>query len=294
MTTWDLQQIIGVPKTAEIPKLLLECIAEAFGTFVIVFFGCGSALSPGLSNTHYPDVVQISLAFGLAVFVGAQITGSISGGYMNPAVTLAGLIVGRLSLIRSILFVLFQIVGGIAGAGILSMLTPHELLKPETRNLGMNAVHSSFSIEACPNKTAVDGKPCFDENLSVTQIQGLIMEHIVTMVFIALILNVTEPKSEPQWSPPMMIGLTVTLCHVLLIPYTGCSVNPARSLGPAVIQKNFKDQWIFWIGPLSGGLVAAINHIIVMKVLSKTEYSVNKSKSIRRNQIGLEENNVQL
>merc|ERR1712110_173059 len=132
MTMWD------IPKKSEIPKLLLECIAEAFGTFIIVFFGCGSALSPATSNTQWPDVVQISLAFGLAVFVGAQITGPISGGYMNPAVTFAGFIVGRLSLIRSILFVIFQIIGGIAGAGILTLLTPHEIV--EARSLGMNSL----------------------------------------------------------------------------------------------------------------------------------------------------------
>merc|ERR1712002_998975 len=173
---------------AELPKLFLECVAEAFGTFVIVFFGCGSALSPGLRNDLYPDVVQISLAFGLAVFVGAQITGPISGGYMNPAVTLAGLIVGRLSLIRSILFVLFQMVGGIVGAGVLSLLTPPEIV--ESRNLGMNAVQK-FKFCVPINQTVVNGPTCLEEDFSVTQIQGLVMEHLVTMVFIALILHVT-------------------------------------------------------------------------------------------------------
>jgi len=266
MTMWD------IPKKSEIPKLLLECIAEAFGTFIIVFFGCGSALSPATSNTQWPDVVQISLAFGLAVFVGAQITGPISGGYMNPAVTFAGFIVGRLSLIRSIIFVIFQIIGGIAGAGILTLLTPHEIV--EARSLGMNSL-ANFKYDV---EYEVEARTS-----SVAPIQGLFMEHVVTMVFIALILHVTEPKNGLQWSPPMMIGLTVTLCHVLLIPYTGCSVNPARSLGPAVIQGNFKDQWIFWIGPLSGGLVAAIYHVIVMKILPKTE-----PKNIKNNQVGLD------
>ena len=110
MAKWNFKQFLGVPTLAEMPKLLLECICEAFGTFIIVFFGCGSVLSPSLSEN---DVVQISLAFGLAVFVGVQINGPISGGYLNPAVTLAGLIAGRISMIRTIVFMIFQIIGGI-------------------------------------------------------------------------------------------------------------------------------------------------------------------------------------
>jgi len=94
------------------------------------------------------------------------------------------------------------------------------------------------------------------------------MELIVTMVFVLLILNVTEERNGPQWSPPMMIGLTVTLAHVLLIPYTGCSINPARSLGPAVVLGNMKDQWIFWAGPLGGGLLAGLFHTIGEKILN--------------------------
>ena len=88
----------------------------------------------------------------------------------------------------------------------------------------------------------------------------------------------------------MMIGLTVTLCHLILIPYTGCSVNPARSFGPAVVQGNFKDHWIFWVGPLTGGLVAGINHVIMLKLLSKTtDYVTKKSKTIKKSQVAMEE-----
>ena len=87
----------------------------------------------------------------------------------------------------------------------------------------------------------------------------------------------------------MMIGLTVTLCHLILVPYTGCSVNPARSFGPAVIQGNFKDHWIFWVGHLSGGLVAGINHVIMLKLLSKSTDLDKKSKNIRSSQVAMEE-----
>jgi len=239
--------IIGVPKREELPKLVLECIAEAFGTFIIVFFGCGSALRPALSHQEF-DVVQVSLAFGLAVFVGAQVCGPISGGYMNPAVVIGGLVARRLSAIRSILFVAFQIIGAIVGAGVLQAFTPNTL--PQ-HSLGMNSLYDNQNPDT-----------------QVRAYQGFFMELIVTMVFVLLILNVTEERNGPQWSPPMMIGLTVTLAHVLLIPYTGCSINPARSLGPAVVMGDMKDQWIFWAGPLGGGLLAGLFHTIGEKILN--------------------------
>jgi len=258
--------IIGVPKREELPKLVLECIAEAFGTFIIVFFGCGSALRPALSHQEF-DVVQVSLAFGLAVFVGAQVCGPISGGYMNPAVVIGGLVARRLSMIRSILFVAFQIIGAIVGAGVLQAFTPNTL---PAHSLGMNSLYDKRepTVEAC---NAIDIKSGMDDckpAFAVSAYQGFFMELIVTMVFVLLILNVTEERNGPQWSPPMMIGLTVTLAHVLLIPYTGCSINPARSLGPAVVMGDMTDQWIFWAGPLGGGLLAGLFHTIGEKILN--------------------------
>jgi len=264
--------IIGVPKREELPKLVLECIAEAFGTFIIVFFGCGSALRPAQSHQEF-DVVQVSLAFGLAVFVGAQVCGPISGGYMNPAVVIGGLVARRLSAIRSILFVAFQIIGAIVGAGVLQAFTPNTLPK---HGLGMNSLYDKreVTVEACnalANHTVgITGgidEACKDA-FKVSAYQGFFMELIVTMVFVLLILNVTEERNGPQWSPPMMIGLTVTLAHVLLIPYTGCSINPARSLGPAVVMGDMTDQWIFWAGPLGGGLLAGLFHTIGEKILN--------------------------
>merc|ERR1711971_928969 len=135
--------IIGVPKKEDLPKLVLECIAEAFGTFIIVYFGCGSALRPATSHQEV-DVVQVSLAFGLAVFVGAQVCGPISGGYMNPAVVIGGLVARRLSVIRSILFVAFQIIGAIVGAGVLQAFTPNTL---PAHSLGLNALQKATNLQ---------------------------------------------------------------------------------------------------------------------------------------------------
>jgi len=126
----------------------------------------------------------------------------------------------------------------------------------------------SSSCDALQEGSWTDGYDACEAELTVSAYQGFFMELIVTMVFVLLILNVTEERNGPQWSPPMMIGLTVTLAHVLLIPYTGCSINPARSLGPAVVLGNMKDQWIFWAGPLGGGLLAGLFHTIGEKILN--------------------------
>ena len=151
----------------------------------------------------------------------------------------------------------------------------------------------------CDNQ-ANDTTLCIDENLSVTPFQGLIIEHIGTLILTMTVLSITDSRAEQYWSPSLMIGLTVALCHLLMIPYTGCSVvsiffswkrsvcyiltnffkNPARSFGPALIMNNFKNHWIFWIGPMSGALAGAINHRILGKFAYCKKYEVNSQEKI--------------
>ena len=123
MTKWDLQLFLGLPTTKQDwPQVLVECLAEIFGTFIIVFFGCGSVLSPAVQdndiiNKNIVDIVQISLAFGLAVFVGVHLAGPVSGGYLNPALALGSMVAGHLSLFRALLFIICQLIGAIGKIG---------------------------------------------------------------------------------------------------------------------------------------------------------------------------------
>ena len=109
------------------PQVLVECLAEIFGTFIIVFFGCGSVLSPAVQdndiiNKNIVDIVQISLAFGLAVFVGVHLAGPVSGGYLNPALALGSMVAGHLSLFRALLFVICQLIGAIGKIGFFYLM----------------------------------------------------------------------------------------------------------------------------------------------------------------------------
>ena len=136
MSKWDLQLFLGLPTKQDWPQLLIECFAEIFGTFIIVFFGCGSVLSPAVQvsfqqffmfmektkkffskdndiNKNIVDIVQISLAFGLAVFVGVHLAGPVSGGYLNPALALGSLVTGQIGLFRVLLFIISQLIGAI-------------------------------------------------------------------------------------------------------------------------------------------------------------------------------------
>ena len=136
MSKWDLQLFLGLPTKQDWPQLLIECFAEIFGTFIIVFFGCGSVLSPAVQvsfqqffmfmektkknfskdndiNKNIVDIVQISLAFGLAVFVGVHLAGPVSGGYLNPALALGSLVAGQIGLFRVFLFIISQLIGAI-------------------------------------------------------------------------------------------------------------------------------------------------------------------------------------
>ena len=136
MSKWDLQLFLGLPTKQDWPQLLIECFAEIFGTFIIIFFGCGSVLSPAVQvsfqqffmfmektkknfskdndiNKNIVDIVQISLAFGLAVFVGVHLAGPVSGGYLNPALALGSLVAGQIGLFRVLLFIISQLIGAI-------------------------------------------------------------------------------------------------------------------------------------------------------------------------------------
>merc|ERR1719208_345316 len=194
---------------------------------LLVIFGCGTAMQLGENDFGY--TTKVSLAFGLAVMAIACFTGHVSGGNLNPAVSVGLLAGGELSLIKCCLYILAQCLGAIAGAGILYGATK----EAERDSLGSNAIGST------------------------TPFGGMMMELIGSMVLVLVVYATAvdkKNKSSPM-VPPLLIGLTVTVCHLLLIPYTGTSINPARSLGPALVSNTWGDHWVFWVGPLLGGAI---------------------------------------
>ena len=215
-------------------------IAEAFGTAVLVLFGCGTAVVTNHFNAGKEvNVTLISLAFGLSIIAAAYAIGHISGCHVNPAVSLAMLINGKLSVTDFFGYVVGQVAGAFAGSGILKLICVTS--EPDiTNGLGANGYGA--------------------ESLTHISLTGAIaVEIVLTFVFILTILGVTSSEKTSHMAG-IVIGLTLTFVHILGIPLTGTSVNPARSLAPAVLQGGSAlDQvWVFILAPLAGAAVAGL------------------------------------
>ena len=206
-------------------------IAEFIGTFVLVLFGTGIAIVSG------GDLVATSLAFGLAIVAEAYVIGNISGCHVNPAVSLAMFISKKLSRQDFIWYVVAQILGAITGTGLLYLILSNT-------SLGTVALGANYYGEMSAN--------------NITMLGAFATEMILTCVFIYTILGVTSDEKNSSISG-LVIGLTLTFVHLIGIPLTGTSVNPARSLAPALFLggEALKQVWLFIVAPLIGGAGAA-------------------------------------
>ena len=208
--------------------------AEMIGTMVLVLMGCGAAVSLGCTNAIAATVVGTSLAFGLAVVAMAYAIGGISGCHINPAITFGCWLSKRISGKDAAMYVIFQCIGAFIGSAILYALvqTSPELAQGTTT--GANACSGSVT-------------------------NGLIAEIVLTALFVLVVLGTTDEKKGAGNFAGLAIGLSLVLIHLVGIHYTGTSVNPARSLAPAIFQGGvaLEQVWVFWVGPLVGGAIAA-------------------------------------
>lgn len=216
-------------------------IAEFIGTMVLVILGCGSAVAAntllGTMGVTMPlaySSLLIAFAFGLALIAMAYSIGNVSGCHINPAVSLAMLISGKLSIKDFAGYVASQVLGAIVGALILNMLFGSNV------SLGQNGFGANSALGVSANV-------------------AFLAEVVLTFIFVLLILGVTS-KKEYSANAGLMIGLALTVVHILGIPFTGTSVNPARSIGPALIAggEALSQVWVFILAPLVGAAVAAI------------------------------------
>jgi len=217
-----------------------RCIAEFFGTFWLVFGGCGSAVLAAAFPTLGIGFVGVSLAFGLTVLTMAYTLGHISGGHFNPAVTL-GLITGKRFPAKDFVpYVISQVVGAVAAAGVLYVIASGKAGFSTSGGFASNGydLHSpgGYSLVAC-----------------------LLAEVVLTMFFLLVIMGSTD-KRVPNGFAPIAIGLGLTLIHLISIPVTNTSVNPARSTGPALFVGGWavKQLWLFWLAPLVGGALGGV------------------------------------
>ncbi len=208
-----------------------------FGTMVLVLMGCGAAVSLGCNNADPETVVGTAFAFGLAVVAMAYTIGGISGCHINPAITLGCFLSGRMNAKDCGMYMVFQVIGAIIGSAILFALT-----------------ESSGLVGTGANDLQANGAG------TITAIGGLLAEIVFTCVFVLVVLGATSKTNGATNNfAGLAIGLSLVLVHLCCIRYTGTSVNPARSIGPALFQGGtaLANLWIFIIGPLVGGAIAA-------------------------------------
>lgn len=207
--------------------------AEMIGTAILVFMGCGSAMVLGcdVPGGH----LAVALAFGLSIVATAYVIGGISGCHINPAVSLAMLLSKRLSAADFAGYAVAQVIGAVIGAGLLKLLTGFGVADL-TGALGSNGVTGAGGIGG-----------------------AFFVEVILTFIFVFTILGVTSDESK-SGQAGIVIGLTLTFVHIVGIPLTGTSVNPARSIGPALFVGGaaLSEVWVFILAPLVGGALAAV------------------------------------
>lgn len=209
------------------PALWRAVAAEFFGTLFLVLLGCGAIDN---NNMVGGNIVQVSLAFGLIYGSMVWCFNHVSGGHFNPAVTVAAVVCRRASVIRGLFFIVFQCIGAIAGAACLK---------------GLSSANHTLGV------TVVKG--------DITEAQGFGIELLITFVLVFVVLASTDEKrNDISGSAPLSIALAVVAGHLFAYSYTMASMNSARTFGPALVQNVWTNHWIYWVGPIVGGVLAAL------------------------------------
>jgi aquaporin Z len=227
-------------------KLTNKLAAEFVGTFWLVLGGCGSAVLAAAFPQVGIGLLGVSLAFGLTVLTMAFAVGHVSGGHFNPAVSLGLLVGGRFAAKEFVPYVIAQVAGAIVAAAVLYMIASGKA----GFDLAASGLASNGYGEHSPGKYSLAA--------------GFITEVVMTFMFLIIILGATDGRA-PKGFAPIAIGLALTLIHLISIPVTNTSVNPARSTGPALIVGGWALQqlWLFWIAPLIGAALAGVAYRVI-------------------------------
>ncbi|XP_045129483.1 aquaporin AQPAe.a-like isoform X2 [Portunus trituberculatus] len=248
----DTREYMG---TSELTQLATwkAVAAEVVGTMLLTLVVCGSCIG---FNTP-PTNEQIAFAVGIIVFCMVQALGHVSGGHINPAVTLGMLVARYVSVVRALLYIMAQCVGALAASAILKGLTPTD----KQGNLGMTQL---------------------GEGVNSGQAFGV--ELLITFILVLTVFGVCdERRNDVKGTGPLAIGLSVTASHLGALPYTGAAMNPARSFGPAVITGIWANHWVYWAGPISGGILAALLYTYVFRAPKAASYDLEMDNYGKRN-----------
>jgi MIP family channel proteins len=210
-----------------------DALAEFFATGLFIFIGAGAVVASGIASGGDLDtgrLVAIALAHGLAIALLVYATGHLSGGHLNPAVTLAAVVSRKIGPVKGAMYVVSQLAGAILAALLLLYVMPDAA----EGNLGSHALGTGMSIG-----------------------MGFTMELVLTFLLVFVVFSAAMDKRGPGVLGPLAVGLAVLVIHLVAVPLTGAGVNPARSLGPALASGSWADHWVYWLAPLAGGVLAA-------------------------------------
>lgn len=227
-----------------------KLVAELIGTATLIFLGCSAIVIGGFPGAFPMGILPIALAFGLSVMAMAYAIGPVSGCHINPAVSVAMVVAGRMEAGEAVRYIIAQVIGGIAGAGLLALILQGKLAGYDMTagGMGQNGWGAGYLGEFGTGS-------------------AFLTEVLATAIFLIVILGVTQ-KAETGRVAGLVIGLTLVLLHFPFLQVTGLSVNPARSIGPAVFAgaHAISQLWLFIIAPVLGGILAGL--LFRMKILS--------------------------
>jgi len=229
-------------KDVRLHFLVKGALTEFLAVALFVYICCGAAM------TSQVDLVVTSLAFGFTILVLASNIGHVSGGHINPAVTVSLFVTQRIGPQTAVIWIVSQILGGIAGAALLYATLPVDV----RGCLGSNGLAPNFGVE-----------------------EAFILEAVTTFTLVFTVFGFVDHHNKQSEALGILpIGISVLICHLISIPLTGCGINPARSFGPALVayladldgcSKVFDDHWVFWIAPIVGGIIAAFFYDICLQ-----------------------------
>lgn len=208
-------------------------VAEFVATFALIFIGAGSVIIAGPSGS---GLVGVALAHGLVLAVMVSVTGHLSGGHVNPAVTIGVWVAGKIDTLRAALYVGAQLLGGIAGALVLRLAVPGSLWDG-----------------------ASGGTPLVNTGAGMSAGKAVVLEAVLTFFLVFAVFGTAVDRRGPfPRTAGLTIGLVLTFDILVGGPLTGASMNPARTLGPGLVSGTWSDWWVYWLGPIAGSLVAAL------------------------------------
>lgn len=236
-----VKKIIGIDDITDTNNIWRCLVAEFIGTLLLVLIGTGACIS----WTTPADIVQIALTFGFIIATMVQSIGHISGCHINPAVTCGLLVTGHISILKAIFYIIVQCIGAVAGSAILKVIVPIT----KQGNLGLTTINAELGVE-----------------------QAFIVEAVITFVLILVVQAVCDPRRKDLGNAaPIAVGLAISTCHLMAINFTGASMNPARTFGPAVVGVNWANHWVYWAGPIVGGVVAGVLYRLMFKARKEDE-----------------------